>query len=202
MYSWEQIKELAASFLAHLFKRHRTARDYASIDGLIGTILIAATLPITLAYWIMDQGLGADKLLIIIIELIFTGLLLGFLELLDNPRFHPHTRSIAGLLAGLLSRPFSLFLRSGHDRKIIARLAMAACLPLAFAGIIKAATREASIDFSSYLNQLTYVATLGLLLLISIEILEKLFRTRQLRLSAYLRVALGIVLIAILAGPK
>ncbi len=201
VYSWEQIKEVAAVLLARLFKRRKLRRDYARIDSLVGTILIIATLPITLTYWVVDQGLGLDKLLVIIIEFLLAGSLLLYMEGLDRKHRRNQLHSAVGLAWGLLARPIFTLTQPSHDRKIIAKLVFTACLPLALAAIIKTAVRTPGIDLQIYIDHLTLVATMGFILLISIELLEKLFRTHHLPLSAYLRIALGVVLIAILARP-
>jgi len=198
------MKEVAAILLAKIAKRHKRRHDYTRIDALVGTILIVATLPIALANWIMGQGLAIRQLSLIIGQLLLTGLLLYLLEYLARPKHtrHRHVINLAGLVLSLVSRPVLALGSSAHDSRVVAKLAMTAALPLAMGIIIKLAANTPSIDLHNYLDQLMEVAMLGVVLLISMEFLEKLFRTKSLHLSAYLRIVLGIVIIFMLTRPS
>jgi hypothetical protein len=102
-------------------------------------------------------------------------------------------------LAGLVSPSWNLVSGATRSTGRLGKYLFAFALPLITGLALTIAVRKIGMDeFTARLDQLIAIAVLGLALNVTIEILEKTFKSNRLHISSLMRVALGIVIIFVL----
>jgi hypothetical protein len=208
VYSWEESKYVLVAIWSKLIRRNKNYHKNPESDVLVSDIVMIATIPLSLGYLIMsDQNLPA-KLLTVIAEFLFIGLLLkGIREFAWRRRMTRHYEgfyqltSLVYSLAGLVSPAMGLASNLVQAGVRPGRYLLSLVMPLASGLGLAFAVRYIGMEeFISKSDQLIAIATLALILNVTIEILEKIFRSNRMHLSSLLRVALGIVIIFVLTS--
>jgi|GEM_PF-3748871 hypothetical protein len=195
VYSFEQFCDAVLVFLFRILKKHKQTKDFYYIDQAVGSLLVFATLPIGLAYWIATPGLLTARLVVVIIQLLAAAGLIFVLNDLTNPR----SASLLAIAGNLVARPVKALFFPSRDQRAMARYALSLSIPLLIAVLIKLWFADDFIIFQSNLDQLILVALIGVFISITIKFLEDEFRLRRLHLMAYFRIVLGIIIIYILS---
>ena len=208
VYSWEECKYVLVAIWSKISKRNKFYQKNPQLDILVSDIVLIATIPLSLAYLILSDGSLPTKLLILLLEFLLLGLILkGIQEYTWRRRFTEHYEGFDRIVAvifsltGLVSPSFRFATNVARSGIRPGKYLMALVIPLASGLALALAVRFMGMDeFVSRLDQLIAIATLGLMLNITIEILEKLFRSQTFHLSSLVRVILGIVIIFALTG--
>lgn len=208
VYSWEECKYVLVVIWSKISKRNKNYTKNPELDVLVSDIVLIATIPLSLAYLILSDGSLPTKLLVLLVEFLFLGLILkGIQEYTWRRRFTRHyegfDKVVAAIfsLSGLVSPSFRFagdVVRTGiRPGKYLMALAIPMASGLALALAVRYMGME---EFISRLDQLIAIATLGLMLNVTIEILERLFRSQTLHFSSLVRIVLGITIIFALTG--
>ncbi len=204
VYSWDELK----SALVVIFRRrNQNSNQNFENDTLVADIVLIATVPFSLAYLILSLGSLGLKLLVVTAEILILGFIFKGLEIYRLRR--RFTQSYEGTdkiiaivfsLLGLVSPSWKFATRtiraSGHTSQYLFALGLPLLSGLALAIAVRKLGPE---EFISRLDPLIAVATLGLVLNVTIEILEKIFRSHKFQMMSLMRIVLGIVIIFVLA---
>jgi hypothetical protein len=206
VYSWDEFNQ-AILALWRKFRRHKHQNiQLTSSDALISDVVVIATLPLNLAYLLISSDNLVKKLFIILIEFLILILLLrGLEEFHKRENFtkkYSELNRFAALgfsILGLVSPTWRLASNTVDKTLNFGRYLSAYLIPLLIGIFLAWAVRTTGADQSpQLLNVLIEIAVFGLILNITIEILEKMFRLYRFHLSGLFRVLLGIVLIFLL----
>ena len=198
VYSWDELRSLAGISFRRLGRK-------PSSDQIVADIVLLATIPLTLIYLIGSGQQLWLKLSVLFIEFVVIGLVLrGIEEFSRRKRFLANYEfdALAGNLfavAGLVSPTIkfaSNIGRSSHLGKYLLDLALPFAIGLA---LILVSVNLNPAEFADKMNLLIIIAVFGIMLNFVIDLLEKLLRHPQLRLSSFYRIVLGIVIIGTLA---
>ena len=207
VYSWEELKYVLVVIWSKLRNKKTIYEKFSETDDLVADIVLVATVPLSLAYLILNPGSLPLKLFIILAEFVGMSLLLkGLEEYRWRRRFTKDSVgtnkiiAIAFSLIGLVSPSWRFASNAARSTTRISRYLLTLAIPLTSGlGLAIAAHRLGSDEFQSRLDPLIAVATLGLVLNATIEILEHTFKSNNIRLLSFARIILGIALIFVLA---
>lgn len=214
VYSWEEFKYVLVVIWSKFSKQSiiypprlgETGQKNSETDVLVSDIVLVATVPLNLSYLILGPGSLTLKLLAVLAEFLVLGLVLkGIEEYQWRRRFTSHYEGMDNVIAtifslvGLVSPSWKFAARTvrttGHTGKYLLVLALPLCSGIALSIV---AHRLGPEEFQSRLDPLIAVATLGLVLNVTIEILEHMLKSNKLHLTSLMRVVLGIVIIFVL----
>jgi hypothetical protein len=193
VYSFEQFLDVITVFLFRLLKRHKTPKDYYYIDQAVGSLLIFATFPIGLAYWLASPGILTTKLIVVVIQLIAAAGLIYSLQHISR-----YGAEIGSLASHLVSSPLKGLFAPNHDQRVIGRYIISLCVPLLGAVFLKLSMKDNTLVLQDRIDQLITVALYGMFISVAIKFLEEHFRLYRLHLFGYFRILLGIVIILLL----
>lgn len=208
VYSWEQFKYVIVVIWSKISKRNKNYPQNPETDILVSDLVLIATVPISLAYLIMGQSNLPVKLLVLLVEFIVVGLVLkGIQEYFWRRNFTRHYEgfdkvvalgfSLLGLVSPSLRVAQDVYRVSPRPGKYLRAL----ILPLAAGLVLAIAVHKLGPEeFNSHLDELIAIAILGLVLNVTIDFLQKLFRSNRFHLDSLLRVVLGIVIIFVLTA--
>ncbi len=206
VYSWEEMKYVWVVIFRKLRNKNPNYQKNSELDALVMDIVLIATIPISLAYLILSEGSLPHKLIIVLSEILLLSLAIKGIETYKFRR--RFTKDYTGSdkivaiifsLAGLVSPSWKLAVKTVSSTANLSKYLFALALPL-ISGLVLAVTiRKFGLEeMQSKLDQLIIIAVLALMLNITIEILETIFKSKNLRISVLMRVALGILIIAVL----
>lgn len=206
VYSWEELKYVVSVIASKIAKRNTTYEKNSEADILVSDLVVIAMIPISLAYLILGNGSLPLKLLVVLAEFLLAGLLIkGMEEYYWRRKFTSHyegSDKIIGILfslVGLVSPSWNFATQTVRSTSRLGKYLFAIALPLVSGLALTLVVRRLGMDeFMGRLDSLIAVATLGLVVNVTIEILEHLFKTNRWRLSMLTRVVLGIALIFVL----
>lgn len=201
VYSWEEVKYFLRKLVFRVF-RHESEltgqRERAQkTDGSVGILVVTATVPVGLVYFISHAQSIWVKLVWIGIALILVALFAIVSELLlRRGQLATPLVSLVSMFAPMVAAVAD---SANLPRKILAKFALFLSLPI-FAGLLlRHLNRPAPESLIAELDLLTIVLICSLILRITVELLEHYFHLYKLeRLFSYYRIVLGIVLAAIL----
>jgi hypothetical protein len=188
---------------AKIKKQKITYPKNSETDILVSDLVVISTIPISLAYLILGTGSLPLKLLVVLAELLFAGLLIkGVEEYAWRREFTRHYQgadkivAIVFSLVGLVSPSWNFVASATRSTSRLGKYLFTLALPLAAGLALTLVVRRLGMgEFMGRVDSLIAIATLGLVLNVTIEIMEHVFRTSRWHLSGLLRVALGIVII-------
>jgi hypothetical protein len=165
-----------------------------------------ATIPLSLAYLILATDSLPRKLLIVLLEFLVLGLILkGIQEYSLRRKFtrdYQGRDKIVGIvfsLLGLVSPSWHFAHNAVRPVTKIGKYLTVLAFPL-ISGLALAIAMHTwgEEEFMARADQLIAIATLGLILNATIEILEHMFRSHRWHLTSLLRIVLGVVIIFLL----
>lgn len=206
VYSWEELKYVVSVIGSKIANRNTIYSKNSETDILVSDLVVIAIIPISLAYLILSDGSLPLKLLVVLIEFLFAGLLMkGVEEYFWRRRFTRHYTgsdkiiAIIFSLAGFVSPSWNFATQAARSTSRLSKYLFALALPLVSGLALTLVVRRVGMDeFLGRIDSLIAIATLGLVLNVTIEILEHLFKTNRWHLSMLMRVALGIAIIFVL----
>ena len=203
VYSWEEFKHVLLVLWSRLRNKHSTHQKNSASDSVVSDILIVATIPFTLAFLLLSEGSIIQKFLVIFGELIILGLALKGWE--EYSRRRHFTRDYEGAdiyiahafsLIGLVSPSWKFATKAAGKTSRTASYIFVLSLPLLFGLFLAWAAQTYGSDvLDQHLDLLIQIAVLGLVMSITIEVLEKMFKLYRLHMSGLLRILLGLVII-------
>ncbi|MBX4191211.1 MAG: hypothetical protein KW804_00185 [Candidatus Doudnabacteria bacterium] len=210
VYSWEESKYVLVAIWSKITGRNKYNQRNYQTDILVSDVVMIATIPLSLVYMIMTDTSLPRKLLLLLLEFLFLGLLVKGLQEYTYRRYMTRhyqgydkfvaiMYSLLGLVApaiGFASNTVNSALRPG---KYLLSLVMPLGSGLALAMAVRYMGME---EFVSKSDQLIAIATLALIMNVTIEVLEKISRTNRMNLSSLFRVALGIAIVFVLTISK
>ncbi len=207
VFSWEECKFIVVSIWRKIRRQKHSYIQNPEADSLATDLVLIATIPLNLAFLLLTSTNLPLKLLVLFAEFLFLGLLMKGLEEYNRRReFTRHYRGLDKLIAigfsliGLVSPSLRVATRAAHSSARAGKYLLILSLPLAAGVVLALAIRKLGPEeFLAQTDTLITVAVLGLVLNITIEILERIFRTHRYNLTLLSRVALGIMLIFLLA---
>ena len=207
VYSWEDFKRTLKILFLGLLKRDPGYYYVSRLDQMVGTLILIATIPMGLTYFLVSDRPLVPKLAILAITL----LIISFLAAASggimrwtriarktegSQKIIPITLAIGGLfspLAAVFSGAGSL--HRSHLAKIALLLALPPLVGLVVKGLLTE-SRPPELLIPNY-DALIVLLVGALIIRIVIEILERFFRLYSLeRLFSYVRILLGIALAA------
>lgn len=211
VYSWEDLKRTIRIIAYGLAGRKHPGYYYLSrLDRMVGTLVLTATIPIALTYYLVSPGTVGVKLFWLAFQLVlFTVLAAGagtFVRWVRaSKHFHgkektiPLTLSVAGLVAPV----FALFGGgSAVEHRPLLKFAFLMSLP-PLAGLLLYKLVHYHPTYTSLLpniDNLIALLVVALFMRITIEVLERYFKLYRLeRVFSYFRILLGIALITTIA---
>ncbi|MEJ0021599.1 MAG: hypothetical protein WDN47_03365 [Candidatus Doudnabacteria bacterium] len=206
VYSWEEFKYVLVVIWSKLRKQKQNYQINPEADVLVSDIVLIATIPASLAYLILNSASLPLKLLVLLGEFIFLGLIIkGVEQYAARRRFTRHyegaDKAIAVIysLSGLVSPSWNFVSQTARSTSRLGKYLFAFALPLATGLALTIAVHKLGMDeFTDRLDQLTAIAVLALTMNVTIEILEQIFKSNRLHLTALMRIVLGIAIIFIL----
>src|SRR3989344_3272350 len=207
VYSWEDFKRTLKILFLGLLKRDPGYYYMSRLDQMVGTLVLIATIPIGLTYFLVSDRPILPKLAILAITL----LLVSFLAAASGgvARWAMVTRRTEGsrkiipitLAIGSLFSPLvAIFSGAGAlHRSHLAKIALLLSLPPLVGLVIKGLLTRSNPPELLIPNYDALITLLvgALIIRIVIEILERFFRLYSLeRLFSYVRILLGIALAA------
>jgi hypothetical protein len=208
VFSWEECKFLVIRMWAKLTKQKSSYQKNLEADSLTADLVLVAVIPLNLAYLLLNSSNLPQKLLIVLMEFIFLGLLMKGLEEYSQRRHF--TRNYQGAdklvaivysLLGLVSPSFRFVSSTVSSTARPGKYLLALALPLAAGVALAVAVRKLGPEqFLAQTDTLIAVAVLALVLNVTIEILEKMFRFYRYNLTVLTRVVLGILVIFLLSN--
>ncbi len=213
VYSWDECKYVAKVLWAKIWKSVRpdhpggqkiNQHSDSETDILVSDIVLIATIPLTLAYLILGTQDLVWKLVFVLGEFLLIGLILrGLEEYKRRRKFTAHYQgsdkviamvfSLLGLVSPSMRFASGIVRSTTHVGKYLVALAIPLVLGLA---LTVASRKLGQAEFNSQIDVLIVVAILGLVLNITIEALEKMFRLYKFKLSSLFRILLGIAIIS------
>ncbi len=208
VYSWEEFKRVLRVLFFGLVLKKDPGRYYkAHLDQFVGILIMLATIPIGLAYFLASNGSAFNKLGILALGLFAVSLVAAGSSIMLRrgkliseyggiAKLVPITFSLAGLVSPLF-RSFGNF--EALPRRMLAKFAFFLSLP-PLAGLVFKYLNSASPEvLVPNLDLLTLVLVAALFARIIIDFLERYFHLYRLEnLSSYFRVVLGIILATVL----
>lgn len=201
IYSWEECKRAARVLFFGLLRRRAPGKYYAAhLDQWVSILIMFATIPLGLSLLLTNGGNVFTKMtyllgLLLAVSAVaaFSGALLRHIYFIGAPlRFS----SIAAPMIALFAETAVL------PRKTLAKFAVYLALPPLTGLTLRAAHGFAGTpsELLPNINLLIVVLVIALFLRVAIDFLETHFRLYCLKqLSAFVRVAAGIALVASLA---
>lgn len=209
VYSWEDFRQMIRVLAAGLLKRDPGHYYLSRLDQLVGTLVLLATIPFGLAYFLVSrQPLGYRLAMLAMQLLAFAVTAAGVRTLLF---WMNETSDSAGparyvplvlALGGMFSPVAHLFSGSPRYRGTLAKFAFLMSIPPLVGLLLQGLLRYSS-PTGNYLPNLDLLVGFlvgALFIRITIEFLERYFRLYRLEgLFSYVRIVLGIALAATLA---
>lgn len=205
VYSWEELKQAVRVLFYRLLRQKRPTRYYTlHLDQFVGTLVLLATIPISLAYFLASQenflaklGWLALSLLVISLAAAGSGIFLRRLQYLKAYEGFNKIVPLTFSVAGFVSPFFQLFNSSAIlPRNVLAKFAFFLSLPPLAGLFLKHLVNSSSPQaFLPHQDILIYILVVALFMRLVIEFLERYFRLYRLeKLFSYFRVILGIIL--------
>jgi undecaprenyl pyrophosphate phosphatase UppP len=206
VYSWEDLKWTLLRSVRKILKQKSQARIENNLDVLVGTALILATFPANLVMLLVAPGSLIAKLAVILTELLFIGLVVQIVEkLLSYAPAHSPQVGIWTALTQIVTRlPGPTLQVAGsiiNNKELFGTYLKHLAIPIAFGLGLKIISDKFGLDaVQSHADMLIGIAVGALMISITIKLLEKFFRSNNMKLFSYFRIFLGIVIIAILGN--
>jgi undecaprenyl pyrophosphate phosphatase UppP len=206
VYSWEELQYVVVAIWFKISKQNKIYPKNSELDILVSDIVVIATIPLSLAYLLIASGNLVTKLLVILVEFLLLSLALkGIEEYSKRRRF---TRDYQGTdkiiaviysLTGLISPSMRYAGSASRTASRVGIYLWALAIPLISGlGLTITVHKLGMAEFVDRLDSLIAIAVLGLVLNITIEILEKIFKSNRLHMTSLMRVILGILIIFVL----
>jgi undecaprenyl pyrophosphate phosphatase UppP len=196
VYSWEELKYVIGLFWSKLRKQKHNRQNNFANDALVADVVLIAMVPVTLAYLILAPGSLLEKLLRLLLQMIVAGLIFKAVEKFERRHKLGH-QSFS--VASLISPTVHFAARGAGSTLRLGRYLFVFSLPLVSGVALSLAVHRFGMEeFVERLDLLIAIAVVGLTLNITIEILERIFRSHRFHLGMLMRIILGIALILIL----
>lgn len=209
VFSWEECKRAFRTVIFGLLRRRDPKKFYSQhLDRFVGTLILLATIPLGLTYFLLSSGnffhrLWVLALQLLVVSLVATGSEKFVFWITESKKTQGHEKTIPIIFAILeffspIFHPFSGL--DGQQRKILASFAFWLSLP-PLAGLLLGLI-HGEVTKNGGLPQIDAGIALlvgSLFIRITVDFLEAAFRLYALeKVFAYYRMLLGIVLIALM----
>lgn len=210
VYSWEESKYVLVAIWSKITRRNQNYQKNIEADVLVSDIVMIATIPLSLAYLIMTDQSLPTKLIVLLGEFLLLGLLIkGLQEYQWRRRFTRHYEgfdkfvAVSYSLLGLVAPAVGFASNMVHSAVRPGKYLLSLIMPLGSGLALAIAVRYLGMEeFVSRSDELIAIATIALIMNVTIEVLEKIFRSNRMHIGSLLRVALGIMIIFVLMNPS
>lgn len=206
VYSWEDLKQTLIRSARSILKRKHRPHVENNIDEVVGTALILATLPSNLVLLLITPGSLMAKLLVVLTELLLIGLVVKIVEKILGQSRSAHQSpgiwvAIQDIIVSLPSPSLRVASSIMSNKRLFGTYLKHLTIPILFGIGLKFLTDRLGLEaVQAHSDMLIGVAIGALMIAITIQLLEKFFRSNNLRLFSYFRIALGVLILAVLGN--
>ena len=206
VYSWEDLKRTLVWSMRSILRQKNKTYTSNNYDQIVGTALVLATLPANLVYLLLGEGALMIKLLVVLSELLLIGLLVEVVEVFIHlANAQPHQTGIwvmiSSVLIGAAQPTVRLAGQIISHKELFTSYLRHLIFPILFGIGLKFWVDHYGSDVvAAHSDTLVGIAVAGVVINVTIELLERFFRRHRIPLSAYFRIVLGLLLIVTLGG--
>lgn len=205
VFSWEDLKWSLLGLVKRIRNQKFHSHSQNNVDQLVGAVLILAFTPVNLVYLMLAEGSLYGKFGLIAVQLIIIGIVAQIVQIIsDRGKEYRHTDFLTASLH-FVSSVFSPSIRLGGQmithHRLFGSYIRHLLIPIVFGFVLKFAAEKYGLEaLQTNLDTLIIIAVAGLILIVSVEILEKFFRFHNFKLFSYFRIVLGLVILLVLGN--